>query len=229
MLPSVVDYGEDNYIITASMYDGTELPSWINFDSKKFSFTLPKGASPSKPSILYFALASNYDIKVQINDENGLYSSYKLEVNVKTTQLHLNSISNSELVSPQGVQYTYAQILADSYNYDLNSSISLVFTENIIDPYWITETKTDYKCVINTEFNPKETLEYHARFEVTDYCGDKYYTNEFKLTIYPNRAPVLNYKLPNATFYKGQEDVKIQTPSNMFTDPGDTILIYTTY
>ena len=48
LLPSVVDYGGDNYSIVATLYNGTDLPSWIYFDSRKITFLLPKGADPSK-------------------------------------------------------------------------------------------------------------------------------------------------------------------------------------
>ena len=54
LLPSVVDYGSDNYNITATLYNGTELPSWIYFDSRKITFLLAKGVNPSKlPFELY--------------------------------------------------------------------------------------------------------------------------------------------------------------------------------
>ena len=46
MLPSVYDPGNDNYSITASLYkDEAPLPSWIVFDSRKFTITPLKGAS----------------------------------------------------------------------------------------------------------------------------------------------------------------------------------------
>ena len=53
LLPSVVDYDGDNYSISATLYNGSPLPSWIYFDSRKVVILLPKGTDPSKIFIVY--------------------------------------------------------------------------------------------------------------------------------------------------------------------------------
>ena len=66
------------------------------------------------------------------------------------------------------------------------------------------------------------------RFQVADYCGDKLYTNTFKLTVIPNKPPYVNHVPSNATFYKGQDSRTVPTPTDMFVDPGDSFSVYTT-
>ena len=149
-----------------------------------------------------------------------------MDVNINSTPLQLNNISDIELVSPQERVITYDQILTNSFNYDLNSSISIIVLEDVLTPYWITETKVEYKWLINTDFNPKDSIKYHSRFQVTDYWGDQYYTNQFNLSVYSNHPPTLKFKPSDVTFYKGEGHVKIATPAVMFIDPGDTFMIY---
>ena len=148
-------------------------------------------------------------------------------VNINNSPLQLNKISDIELISPQQRIITYDQILTNNANYDLNSSISIVVLESALTPYWITETKVEYKWLINTDFNPKEAIKYNSRFQITDYWGDQYYTNRFNITVYSNQPPILNHKPSNITFYKGEGHVKIYTPQEMFIDPGDTFMVYT--
>ena len=46
ILPSVYDPENDNYIIIATRYkDGGTLPSWIAFDSRKFTIVPPQGVA----------------------------------------------------------------------------------------------------------------------------------------------------------------------------------------
>ena len=157
-----------------------------------------------------------------------MFTEYKLVVNINSTPLQLNSIGDIELVSPQNYVFTYDQILANSYNFDLNSSISLKQTNAGLLPYWITESSFEYKCMIDTRFKPNQVLSYSLYFQVIDYWGDTQNTNVFNLTVDPNKPPTENGKISNVVFYKGQESRKIPTVENMFLDPGDILNIYTT-
>ena len=48
LLPSVIDPDADNYIISAKLYNGSDLPNWIIFDSRKIAILIPKGVSIGK-------------------------------------------------------------------------------------------------------------------------------------------------------------------------------------
>ena len=42
LLPSVFDLDHDDYLIEATLNDGSSLPSWISFNSRKFKILAPK-------------------------------------------------------------------------------------------------------------------------------------------------------------------------------------------
>ena len=48
MLPNVIDPLGSSYSITARLLNRSEIPSWIEFDSRKFTITPPKSASTGK-------------------------------------------------------------------------------------------------------------------------------------------------------------------------------------
>lgn len=194
----------------------------------KIYISLPKQIISGKYAF-WDCIGSNYDLIVKLTDTNGLFTDYRLNVEINNAQLKLNTISDINLVSPQHLVYSYDQILTNKYNYDLNSSISLVISEQASLPYWITENSSEYKWMISTSFNPDNKITYHLRFKVTDYWGDSVLTNEFKLNVLKNNPPIVNQAPENKTFYKGQEYSSISLPENMFVDPGDTVDIYTSF
>ena len=156
-----------------------------------------------------------------------MFSEYTLYVNISNNPIILKSIPNITLTSPQSYSFTYKDILDNQESYDLSSSISLKNSKGNVIPYWIEESKSEYIWSINTLFNPKEATEYDLYFQVTDYWGDIIKTDQFRITVLPNAAPLVANRPTNKIFYKGQLEGVIHMPDNMFVDPGDTFKIYT--
>ena len=228
-MPSVVDLEKNDYTVIATLAsNGDPLPSWIQFDSRKFVISPPKGTPSGIIFDLVNCIGSNYNIKIKITDSGGMFSEYTLYVTINSSPLILKSIQNITLTSPQTFSFTYKDILDNQENYDLNSSISLKSSNGSLLPYWIEESKSEYTWNINSLFNPKETTDYDHYFQVTDYWGDITNTYPFRLTILPNTPPNIINRPSNATFYKGQSIGVVKISSDMFVDYGDIFKIYTT-
>ena len=49
LLPSIIDYDKDDYTVTATLSkNGSALPDWIQFDSRKFIISPPQGTPEGK-------------------------------------------------------------------------------------------------------------------------------------------------------------------------------------
>ena len=48
------------------------------------------------------------------------------------------------------------------------------------------------------------------------------------MSVEPNQKPVIISSIPNALFYEGQQEGIIPIDSNLFSDPGDTFIMYPT-
>ena len=154
-----------------------------------------------------------------------MYTDYSLQINLSNPTLALNNIQNVTLISPQQYSFTFKDVLKNQENYDLSSNIKLNDISDKPLPNWIREFNPQYNCLINNTFNPKITVELDLKFSVADYCGDLHFTDAFKLTIKENQPPIANYKPDKFIFYKGQQTAKIHTPTDIFIDPGDTLMI----
>lgn len=167
-------------------------------------------------------------MNIRLTDARGAFADSKLSIFVKAhTELKLKHIEDVTLVSPQAYKFTYEDIL-DPANYNFNSSITLTGVEKSTLEYWFTETQNLYSFAISTKFNPKVTLKYDVRFKAIDYCEQEALTNSFKITLLPNVPPKLVSVPESAVFYEGQLSGLIPTAEAMFSDPGDTFIVYTT-
>ena len=174
-----------------------------------------------------YKILGEYNILVWITDSSGSSTNYNLLVVLSNSPLNLKNIEDITLISPQQFTLTYEDILMSSDNYDLISKISLINLSEELIPNWISESLSQYSCLINTTFNPKITQDYNFKFKVIDYWGDPHFTNTFGLSVQRNKPPVFNKKPENYTFYKGEQSKIIPTPADMFLDPGDTLYIAT--
>ena len=228
LLPPIIDLEKDDYTVTATLASNENpLPSWIQFDSRRFVISPPKGTPPGMILHLISIIGNDFNIKIRIKDSGGLYSDYILYIQVIDSHLLFKDIQNISLISPQSFSLNYKDIFQNSYNYDLNNSISLKTIDGSILPYWIEEFKSEYYLNINTTFSLSETINMDLYFQVIDYWGDIANTTKFKLSIHPNTPPSIINKPSNATFYKGQLAGVIKAPEIMFSDPGDILKIYT--
>ena len=173
-------------------------------------------------------IGNDFNVNIKITDSVGLFTQYTLYILILNQPIYLKSISNITLTSPQNQSFTYQDILSNSDNYDLNSTIYLKNVNGGLLPYWITESRFEYNSNINTLFNPSNETNLNLYFQVYDYWGNILNTNNFRVTILPNSPPSIINRPANATFYEGQLVGTITTPNEMFRDPGDTIKIYTT-
>ena len=170
-----------------------------------------------------------YDLNIQLTDSLGASTYYKLSLQVLfNSKIELKQIPKVSLVNPQNYTIRYYDILNSELYYNLNSSISLVNEENGQIPSWVIENKTFYQLVIFSKFNYDSEISFKFKFKITDLCGDEHYTNIFTVTLMLNKPPTIANKISNGIFYEGMLIGKIPVASELFADPGDTLVFFTT-
>ena len=81
LLPSVIDLEKDDYTVTATLASNENpLPSWIQFDSRRFVISPPKGTPRGMISHWISFIGNDFNIKIRVKDSGGLYSDYILNI-----------------------------------------------------------------------------------------------------------------------------------------------------
>jgi VCBS repeat-containing protein len=216
-----VDAG-DQLAYTATLSDGSALPSWLTFDPATGSFSgTPAGA------------AASYQVKVTATDLAGASAAQTFDLVVKQTSSNAAPITvdDNASVTEDSVFYASGNVLANDHDPDAGTVLkvsnggilkgkygTLILTQNGSYTYLLNDASPDVqalgegKCAVD-----------HFTYQATD--GKTSTTGDLAVTVHgKNDAPIQMYYLNDVKLARNAS-VSWQIPERTFKDidRGDTL------
>ena len=223
----------DKLLYKATLHDGTDLPSWLLFDSASLTFS----GTPTEEDI-GFLLA----VKITATDteQASVDNSFLVLVTPANTAPELaNAIVDKTATEdalflyeiPQTHERATSAFFDEDFNDPLRLSATLADGSDL--PTWLT-FDTDTRTFIGTPKNQDVSVDplnpaLNLKVTATDWVGATVQSNIFQINVAnSNDAPLVTTPLPNRNVFPN-EAFNLEIPAQTFTDedPGDTLTFST--
>ncbi|WP_160153355.1 putative Ig domain-containing protein [Microbulbifer sp. ALW1] len=215
---TVWDGEAQEYFTIPARWDYQELPSWISFNTNTRTFTGTRLGMTTG--------SETYRLAVIAKDTGARTGTASFELTVidqNEAPVVGTLLANQSVQETKSGSYTFgANYFVDSNGDVLTYSAKL--SNGSALPSWISFNKTTRTFTWNPAYGNKGT--YDIRVTADDNNGGTV-SDIFRLTVTegPNRAPIRNTAIPNASVNEGTA-WNYQIPSSYFTDPDNHALSF---